>query len=168
MESCNVVNSGVFQVQEAHRWWQTGSSGWQMCGCIINRMVWHLTASEVMVSSPLAGRQSACGSTEHCLCPRSRLLGGHQSHYTTQAVAERHTQKPGRRQLEIEYRSNVSHMKPRHHSGGCEGERGGERKYTLLKDKTFGIEELHKPDHQDKHTRPEPNKPLMSWLKDNS
>lgn len=50
-------------------WWQAGSSGRWVSGCIINRPVWHLTASEVTVSSPLAGRQSASGSPEHVLVP---------------------------------------------------------------------------------------------------
>ncbi|KAK5935553.1 hypothetical protein CgunFtcFv8_020906 [Champsocephalus gunnari] len=84
-----------------------------------------------MVSSPLAGRQSASGSPEHILVPTADCPED-ISHIIQPNQQLGLTHRPEQRQLEIEYRGDVSQMKLICHSG----QTGDKTKHCLHKDTT--------------------------------
>lgn len=106
-----------------------------MSGCIINRLVWHLTASEVMVSSPLGRRLSASGSPEHVLVPTADCPED-ISHIIQPNQGPGLTQRPEHRQLEIEYSGDVSQMKLNCHSV----QMGHKTEHNPYKDTTFPMQ----------------------------
>lgn len=87
------------------------------------------------MSSPLAGRQSASGSPEHVLVPTADCPED-ISHIIQPNQWPGLTQRPEQRQLEIEYRGDVSQMKLSCHSG----QMGHMTKHTLHKDTTFHMQ----------------------------
>ncbi|KAK5874236.1 hypothetical protein PBY51_019203 [Eleginops maclovinus] len=89
-----------------------------------------------MVSSPLAGYQSASGSPEHVLVPTADCPED-ISHIIQPNQQLGLTHRPEQRQPEIEYRGDVSQMKLICHSG----QTGDKTKHTLHKDTTFHMQE---------------------------